>query len=71
MCGSPFVIFIDGLDMMEKTHQPYNLEWLPRNLPKVWEQFYPYSYQSRYKFLQFLLKNNQQIFFSGQMIDRF
>lgn len=46
MCGSPFVIFIDGLDMMEKTHQPYNLEWLPRNLPKVWEQFYLYSYQS-------------------------
>lgn len=47
MCGSPFVIFIDGLDMMEKTHQPYNLEWLPRNLPKVWEQFYlVYSYQS-------------------------
>lgn len=46
MCGSPFVIFIDGLDMMEKTHQPYNLEWLPRNLPKVWEQFYLYFYQS-------------------------
>lgn len=46
MCGSPFVIFIDGLDMMEKTHQPYNLEWLPRNLPKVWEQFYLNFYQS-------------------------
>lgn len=44
MCGSPFVIFIDGLDMMEKTHQPYNLEWLPRNLPKVWEQFHLYSF---------------------------
>lgn len=29
---------------MEKTHQPYNLEWLPRNLPKVWEQFHLYSY---------------------------
>lgn len=35
MSASPLVIFIDGLDMMEKSHQPCNLEWLPREIPKV------------------------------------
>ncbi|KAJ8317249.1 hypothetical protein KUTeg_005153 [Tegillarca granosa] len=33
-CSSPLVLFIDGIDMMENTHQPYNMEWLPAVIPQ-------------------------------------
>jgi len=34
-CGSPLVVFIDGLDLMEPANQPSNLEWLPSPMPMV------------------------------------
>ena len=35
-CGSsPLVIFLDGLDQMEEAYQAKNMEWLPKELPKV------------------------------------
>ncbi len=33
--GNPLMIFIDGVDMMETTHQARNMEWLPKNIPEV------------------------------------
>ncbi|XP_053406458.1 telomerase protein component 1-like [Mercenaria mercenaria] len=33
-CGSPLVVFIDGLDNMEPAHLPHNLDWLPEVVPK-------------------------------------
>jgi hypothetical protein len=37
MCGgsSPLVLFVDGIYLMDNTHQPCNLEWLPHPLPPV------------------------------------
>ncbi|XP_050397784.2 telomerase protein component 1 [Patella vulgata] len=34
LCRSKLVLFIDGVDLMEQSHQPYSLEWLPKPLPK-------------------------------------
>ncbi|XP_033757244.1 LOW QUALITY PROTEIN: telomerase protein component 1-like [Pecten maximus] len=34
MCGSPLLVFIDGIDIMESAYQPDNLEWLPTPVPK-------------------------------------
>ena len=37
MCGgtSPLVLFVDGLYLMDSTHQPCSLAWLPHPLPQV------------------------------------
>ena len=35
LTGSPLVVFIDGLDMMEPAYMPHTLDWLPESLPKV------------------------------------
>ncbi|KAL5020949.1 hypothetical protein ScPMuIL_000104 [Solemya velum] len=34
VCGSPFVLFIDGVDLMESANQPQNMEWLPQPIPE-------------------------------------
>ena len=35
LTGSPLVVFIDGLDMMEPAYMPHTLDWLTESLPKV------------------------------------
>lgn len=33
--GTPIVVFMDGLDLMENTLLPSTLDWLPNPIPKV------------------------------------
>ena len=35
LSGSPVVVFIDGLDLMENTFLPSTMDWLPNPVPKV------------------------------------
>ena len=35
LTGSPLVVFIDGLDLMEPAYMPHTLDWLPEAVPKV------------------------------------
>ena len=35
LTGSPLVVFIDGLDLMESAYLPHTLDWLPEAVPKV------------------------------------
>ena len=35
LTGSPLVMFMDGLDMMEPAYLPHTLDWLPELMPKV------------------------------------
>lgn len=35
LSGSPVVIFMDGLDLMENTLLPSTMDWLPNPVPKV------------------------------------
>ena len=39
VCGSTLLVVMDGLDLMEESNQPYNMEWLPLPVPEVSSSF--------------------------------
>ena len=38
-CGSPLILFLDGLDQLDDAHQARLLQWLPEDIPEVELQY--------------------------------